>query len=249
MLYAMAMKIEDVLARRSDLSTFVVHLTRDSYGISARDRLKTILRNRTLVASTPFGQATKKLQDVGRPTDSQRCVCFTETPLEHVSLLTHEIDGRQCRFAPYGIAFTKKQARREGVNPIWYLDITPGHDWLTGPVDALIDSAIAAGGDFDVQPISKLAPLMDQMGSGARAADGVGYRKEFWWEREWRHVGDLSMPDSFLVLCPADEIVAFREIVDGLDVRLHVGYFDPRWSLEQIIASLAGFRTDDVGPM
>ena len=66
---------------------------------------------------------------------SQRVVCFTETPLEHIHLLTSDIDGRQIKFEPYGIALTKPIARSSGTNPVWYVDITPGHDWLTNPLN------------------------------------------------------------------------------------------------------------------
>ncbi len=241
------MNIETVLARRTDLSTFLVHLTRTSEDTPAKDRLKSILTTRRLEARTPFGPAVAKLKSAGLPTTSQRCVCFTETPLEHVSLLAEEIEDRQCQFERYGIAITKKQARRLGVNPVWYLDITPGHDWLTKPIDTLIEDAVTSS-VFDDKPISKVAPLVEQMGSG-RDAHGNSYRKEFWWEREWRRVGNVQLPDSFLVLCPEGEIHEFEKVVSDIDVRLEVGFLDPAWSLEQIIARLAGFAPDDVGPM
>jgi hypothetical protein len=63
---------------------------------------------------------------------SQRVVCFSETPLEHVYSLVADIEGRQINLEPYGIALTKLVARRIGVNPVWYVDMTPaGHEWLT----------------------------------------------------------------------------------------------------------------------
>ena len=38
------------------------------------------------------------------------------------------------RVGPYGMAITKQTARTCGVNPVRYLDITPGRDWLTSPL-------------------------------------------------------------------------------------------------------------------
>jgi hypothetical protein len=70
-------------------------------------------------------------------------------------------------------------------------------------------------------------------------------QKEFWWEREWRHVGDLDLPNEYrgvLWLCPEGE-----ELVgpDGESLEPRI---DPRWGLEQIIAHLAGFAVEDVTP-
>ena len=32
------------------------------------------------------------------------------------------------KFKPYGIALTKLAARKMGINPVWYVDRTPGQD-------------------------------------------------------------------------------------------------------------------------
>jgi hypothetical protein len=241
------MRIEELLARRGDLSTFLVHLTRGSDGVSAKDRLKGILQDFTLKAGAPMGQAVKRLERAHQNTDSQKVVCFTETPLEHVSLLLGEIEGRRCQFEPYGLAITKKQGRARSVNPVWYVDITPGHDWLTQPLDELVNQAVL-NPPFDEHPIAKLAPFFEQMGSGGRA-DGGGYRKEFWWEREWRHVGDRRLPRRFLLFCPEDEIEEFETEVGNIDqTGVRVRILDPKWSLEVTIAKLANFDDDDIGP-
>lgn len=246
------MKIEEVLVRRSDLSTFLVHLTRKSSKQSAKDRLISILTSHTLKAVTPFGPAVERLKAKKQPTESQKCVCFTETPLEHVYLLTQQIDNRKYKFEPYGIAISKKQGRKNGVNPIWYLDITIGHDWLTQPLEELIDEAIAKG-KYDDSPLSKLTPFIEQMGSG-NPSSGKAYRKEFWWEREWRHQGDMSLFEPLIVLCPMKDK---PDVVDALEkqradqkfIDEDVAFIDPMWNLEQIIGRLAGFKSSDLGAM
>jgi hypothetical protein len=45
--------------------------------------------------------------------------------LEHIYSMFAEIEGRQVRLEPYGVAFTKMTARRLGANPVWYVDMTP----------------------------------------------------------------------------------------------------------------------------
>jgi hypothetical protein len=170
----------------------------------------------------------------------------TETPLEYVHLLLQQIDNRQVQFEPYGIAFPKKLGRARGVNPVWYVDITPGHDWLMGPVNGLLSEAIAAN-ELDTAPIGKLAPFIEQMGTQPGTPGNPGYRKEFWWEREWRHVRTFRLPEHVIVLCPEDQFDDFGAVVDDPG-NLFLGtakFVDPRWGLEQIISRLSGYRPQD----
>jgi len=236
--------IRTVLSRRSDLSTFVVHLTRDDNGNSAKEHLKSIVQSWKLEAKNPFGTAVKKLGEAGANTDSQKCVCFTETPLEYLYLLVGKIKGRRHDLAPYGVAITKKLARKKGVNPVWYVDITPGHDWLTKEVNELTDSAIASG-DFARSPVAKIVPFIEQMGTG-QGNNGDSYRKEFWWEREWRHLGDFDLPDHVILICPDKDGThdEFEKLAKKLGHSAKC--VDPYWGLEQIIARLGGFSQEDV---
>ncbi len=254
--------IEELLHRRGDLSTFVVHFTRDTGAgprppATAQANLLSILTNRTIWAGRTFGSATRLL-NIPQVAATQRVVCFTETPLEHAWMMCEEIPNRDLSFNGYGVAFTKTFVRRRGVNPVWYLDITPGfgipggHDWLTNDVEALLNEAeqAAMGHDgFDPvklaqSPILRLTPFIEQMGP-LRG----GLRKEFWWEREWRCVGDLSFT-------PADIVVVFAPEADHDLIRdrltAHEAYeamphlVDATWGLERMIAAIVG--VDDVGP-
>jgi hypothetical protein len=245
------MKIEELLASRTDLSTFLVHLTRSANGTSAKDILKKIISDDKLLAGAPFGIAAKQLGDKCLSVESQRVVCFTETPMEHLSLLSSEIENRSYKFEPYGLAFTRKQCRSKGVNPVWYIDITPGHTWLMNPLNKLVEDAIAAG-SFDAKEISRISPFIEQMGvwAGDPGAGNPGYRKEFWWEREWRYVGDFYLPPTYMILCPTSDMKELKAFVDGLDegMRPRVSFIDPFWSLESIIGKLAGFSGAELGP-
>src|SRR6266545_5963406 len=142
----MPIDIRDILNRRGDLSTFVVHLTKDQIdGANARAVLDAIIAQRVLRAVTPMGWAATQAP-VGAARDSQKVVCFSETPLEQIYSLVADIAGRQVRLAPYGLVFTKLAARRMGINPVWYVDMTPGRDWeIAQALDALRTAAIATG--------------------------------------------------------------------------------------------------------
>ncbi len=152
------------------------------------------------------------------------------------------------KFEPYGIAITRRQGRLCGVNPVWYLDMTPGHDWLTNPMNALIDAAIQTG-NFGLRSVAKLAPFIEQMGAGVRDADEQPYRKEFWWEREWRHSGHFRLPNTFIVLCPNEDRREIERVLEREGAFApNVSFVDPAWSLEMIIGSLAGFSVNELRP-
>jgi Putative abortive phage resistance protein AbiGi, antitoxin len=239
------MRIDEILARRSDLSAFLVHLSRNSNALTAKERLKSIIHDQKIKAMTAFGHAVQALNNNNNiSSESQRCVSFTETPLEHVSLLLEQIEGRNCNFEPYGIAITKRQGRKAGVNPVWYVDLTPGHDWLSNAINEAVQAVIVSG-TFDQSPISKLTPFIEQMGSGTGLTGGH-YRKEFWWEREWRYVGNLTLPAKIIVLCPRADFAEIEVIVNENEFPLRAKFIDPTWSLEQIIAHLAEFDEDDI---
>lgn len=161
------LSIQDVLNRRSDLSTFLVHLTRERVaGVTARANLESIVRERRLRALTPLGWGKKQDNPVVLAEQSQRVVCFSETPLEHVYSLFAETQGRSISLQPYGFALTKIVARKMGVQPVWYVDMTTngGREWEEArALDRLRDDAVEAGG-FHTSPLAKLLPFYEQMG-------------------------------------------------------------------------------------
>lgn len=245
-------KIEDILSQRSDLSTFLVHLTKDSatkdgMAMPAVEALKRILQSGEVQARNSFGHAVSKLRAAKMSLISQRCVCLTETPLVHLRLLLGEIEGRKVPLKPYGIALPKKIGRLSGINPVWYLNMTPGAKggWLSEPWNKLIDEAIAnhTTVPFDQSSIAKLTPFIEQMGTWSATS-----RKEFWWEREWRKLGKLELPQRFIVIAPEKVHGSLRTYIDGQGkYSPNMPLIDANWSLEQIIGGLAGFAPPDLG--
>jgi hypothetical protein len=94
--------IGQVLNRRTDLSTFVVHLTKLSTEKSAFDNLQAILHAGRIEARSPMGWAPREAQAVGpNAANSQKVVCFSETPLEQVYSMYADIPGRSVRLEPF----------------------------------------------------------------------------------------------------------------------------------------------------
>lgn len=255
--------VEDLLHRRSDLSTFLVHYTRSYDGYEAIENLISMLKTRTIEARSVYGIMKNLAENEEKLAESQRCICFTETPLEHAWMMCRPIRNRQHNFAPYAIAFTKAWGRRNGANPVWYLDQTKGHNWITALDDlrdlaALWEHRVAleetpsgkrpVNVELQETPIAKIAPFIEQMMPETK----WGTPKEFWWEREWRKVRSLTFPWSVVVAVLAPEkdhpyieaALTPHKGPDGDVPRL----LDPNWGLERMIAKLAGVPDKDAGP-
>lgn len=178
--------------------------------------------------------------------DSQHTVSFSETPLAQVHCLCSEISGRSVCLLPYGIAITKMTARKMGCNPVLYVDMTPGRTWiLAQALDRLREEAVESR-DFREHPASKVFPYVEPMGTWNDR------QREFWWEREWRHQGDVQfdLSDIALVLAPEadhESLTGLLAAERGDDDRLP-RCIDAGWSLERIIAHLASVPPDQVTP-
>lgn len=243
-------RIEHLLHRRTDLSTFLVHLTKDSGTGTARENLLSIAESRTIEARSPFGLAKKYDLYLWRTAATQRVVCFSETPLEHTWMMVREIQGRQVTFSKYGLVFAKSTCRSAGCNPVWYLDLSwKRGEWLVYPIRRQIERAIAeatCNKTVDVrrlaeQDILRLTPFMEQMG------EVNGKRKEFSWEREWRHVGHFrfeSAENVVALLAPEEDHMALRQDLTYAWRRREIPLIDPDWGLERMISALAGVRSD-----
>lgn len=246
-------EIKGLLQRRTDLSTFLVHLTRDEGTTSARENLLSILSDRQLKARGPMGLAAGRAGSDAKFDETQKVVCFTETPLEQTWMMCEEISGRSVRLSHYGVAVTKTWAREHGANPVWYLDQTHGgatnHDWLSKPINELIEIALegcavrrGVDGKFE-----RLAAEDSQIALLAPFIETMGPTKDFAWEREWRKVGSLSFlrKDLVAVFAPASEHESLKVETPqffGSNAAPLV-FLDPTWGLESMIDRLAGVET------
>jgi hypothetical protein len=230
--------IGDVLNRRADLSTFLVHLTK---GDDPKASLISILSDYRIKATTAMGWAKLEATSLGPDAEaSQKVVCFSETPLDQIYSMYAEIARRQVRLKPYGLAFTKMVARGKGTNPVWYVDMTPGYTWaICASLNAMrTDACSSDESAFIDHPASSIFPFAEPMGTWNGRS-----QHEFWWEREWRHKDDFWFGEHeiALVLAPEAEHGDFEDLIPGKVI-------DPNWSLERTIAKLVGLSACDVTP-
>jgi len=77
-------------------------------------------------------------------------------------------------------------------------------------------------------------------------------RKEFWWEREWRHVGDFifTPTDIVVVFAPASEHDEIQSVLAAnTDYSSAMpALVDATWGLERMIGALAGVADVDPFP-
>ena len=268
----MPRRIDSLLHRRPDLSTFLVHLTAASPAAEAN--LISILTSGRLEARNAYGLLRDLAHDERSTNpalyESQRVVCLTEIPLEHVWMMCEDIENRAHPLAPYGLAFSKAWGREIGANPVWYIDILrTGHrgaDWLTVPLWNLVRGTRRTGGEvyahpFEVgdgaepllsglplesSPIAQIAPFIETMGP----VGSPPRRREFWWEREWRYRGDLTfeMRNVVAAFAPEERHATVRAALAARNVGLPA-VLDPRWGLERMISALANVSGDVAGPL
>jgi hypothetical protein len=94
------------------------------------------------------------------------------------------------------------------------------------------------GADYSNSPTAKIAPFVEAMGSGKRGFDQKPYRKEFWWEREWRHVKDFALPFEFVVLSPQADFARFDAILKGKGLTKSCVCVDPAWNPTKLDAAI-----------
>jgi hypothetical protein len=219
----------DIAVRgRRDLSSFLVHLTRDLPAAGARDNLVSILRRGRIEARTPFGYAKTIATRKPSLAVSQSVVCFSEAPLSEVARLAGPMPGRQYPLAEYGVAFKKSVARARGVNPVWYFEIGSAVDTA---LQNLFNQAVVSESPM-LQPMWSLFPFME--GTGRLHS---GRMKEFSWEREWRHVGDFEFERQELALVIAPE-PAHRALTGTYGVHC----VDVNWTFDRMLDQLLSAR-------
>ena len=214
---------------RSDLSRFVIHLTRDDTddsenGASAADNFSAIVSDRRIRAYRPHCLHAKRIPERYKRRFS--VCCFTEVPLSELHLLTRPIPGRHIQLSEYGLVFSREFLVSEKAQLALYINSYGGNLWLREAADKVFD--IAEGCDFRRGKLWRLLPYLNAMHE----------QYDFTWEREWRVCGDLKFTpkDIVCVILPENnEEERKREFLKrGIPV------ISPGWSTERIVSELSG---------
>lgn len=198
-----------------DMSEYAVHFTKDSAFLSASEVLDKILDEGQLVPGPDAFGAARRLHALG---SSQRCVCFSEIPLDMLGRLVQ-------RRSQYGLALRKDFLAGVGGAPVWYLQ-------RDTPIQQIFFAMARATTPIDVDDaIWKLAPFVDYPGDYREGS----YRFE--WEREWRVPGTLTITPSDIafLFVPASNHTALRDAIPELTCPL----VDATWTDEHLQRAFA----------
>ena len=211
---------EEFLDKKRDFSPLLVHLTRENGPCSAKDVLNVILDEKTLRAFSYkyclFGpnleSQSSSLQD------KFKVVCFTETPIDQIDILTTPLQGRKFKLEPYGLVFDKKYISEHSGNPVFYTTKE-----IAKPLWELYWSQCSGAIDQPSDEIRKLLALVTLCDESC----------DWHWEREWRIVGNLKfdLNDIYCGLCPERDISNFED-------RYPVIFIDPCWGINKTLDKL-----------
>lgn len=226
------------LSERTDISKFLVHLTRDSNEYSAKENLINILNSQKIEARNYHCLFKKLLDKENSDVQKKFCVtCYTETPLDKLKYLTQKIENRDKEFKPYGIIFLKcglKDYEECGMkylanyqNPVFYAigENRPLIRTLFKEFEQYVDD-YKNGKTNDFNLIGALINIVND-------------KHNFQWEREWRTVGDYEfiIPDIVAVIAPSAE---HNEIRDNIKYYFAdaITFIDVNWNMEQILLNI-----------
>lgn len=233
--------IDDIMNFRTDISPFLVHLTRMSGEQSARTRLESIIGQRRLksgpglVSHASYGFPYARLSEP-HVAKYFHAICFTETPLNQIHCLL-DVEGRSVNLEPYGLVFLRQRLQERGVAPVLYFNNELGDKpALVQALTQLIDE----NPDIARQILPFIAVFGRKLPPACQGEPPPG-RIDFLWEREWRWprlTGDFSfdVPDVFIGLCPHNEICHFESMLHP------IRFVDPRRNMRWYSAQLIEMR-------
>ena len=210
---------------RTDLSRFVVHLTRDDRrdyddGWTAPENFDGIAKERMIRALHPHCLHKNDIPE--QYWDDLSVCCFTETPLSELHQLTRHVPGRRIRLSDYGFVFSREFLISKGAQPAIYVSSYGGNTLVREAADRIYE--LAKNNDFRGR-LRRLLPYLNAMHE----------RYDFAWEREWRVAGHVRFTpkDVVCVILPDEGEEERKEKY----LRRGVPVISPGWTLERIVAS------------
>lgn len=203
---------KDFLRKRSDLSSFLVHLFSDYLINDAPQRLKNSLNNKKIQAVAPWGYF---LHDNNCP----KSICFTEAPLNQLK----HIKDLSKKLTEYGLVFSKDCILNAKGNPTFYVSNYQNNNDIINSLKEI--KKYCESNQIYSNYFQKIKPFIDSFDDN----------HNFCWEREWRIVEDFSFEYTDIVvgLCPEKDkqmIKYFKE--------KNIKHVDVNWSLDEMIFAL-----------
>jgi hypothetical protein len=224
----MNVRAAEAVRNRSDVSRFLVHLTRNNKaeyprtGGTARETFEAIMREKKIRAKGIHCLHGRQLKLQPLEISRQcRVVCLTETPLDEIKHLTEVY--RAIDLENYGFVFPKSFLLAKDAQPAIYVNGYCLGSAQRKRFDKILQVAI--DGKFK-GTIWRTLPFVNVMHDG----------HDFAWEREWR-VGatiDFRLSDLVCVILPEDEEDLREQMTKN-----GIAAIDPNWSHERMVEELS----------
>lgn len=153
--------------------------------------------------------------------------------MEHLPLMTDQIEGRHHEFAPWGLAFPKHAARRLGANPVIYFHRGANGNGLAQSLRRLFRNVALDGDHGDaIRHVLAMVSVMRHEDLPIT---------EWWWEREWRKVGDFGFAGADIAfgLCPRAHVQEMEAWAANQGIG-PLRFLAPDWTMEEMITHLVG---------
>lgn len=233
-----------MIDKRSDLSRYLVHLTRNYKNESALDNLISILKTKTIQARNYhclFSPKLRKMDISDVLKNSFKTVCFTETPLNQIKNLVQDIPDRSINLQPYGIVFWRDQLLEKGANSAIYLNAqgTDLRDYLIQQFDDQFRNVKT------LRKLKKEDSYYNEIVQYFSLINVINDKYDFSWEREWRYHGDFKFNYRNMVAIVCDNPEKFEVICEkklgtkALNFVKRTPLISPEWNYEQVIEELS----------
>lgn len=223
--------IEEVREERGDLSSWLVHLTKDNTlqingkntFMPAKQCLENIIKCNQIVGVNPVGQFNYKSWYNSVATQDLLAICLTETPIHQIYLFTG-IKHKALTFSNYGLVFSADELAESPVYaaPVMYFSQPSGSRHFLKHMNKMEQNHY---NDF-----REVLYLFDKFG---KTYNGGDYN--FRWEREWRIKESFQNIDKYIKfgLCPESDIDYFESLFKNIP------FVDPFFNPNQITKKLS----------
>jgi hypothetical protein len=218
---------KEMTKKREELSTFLVHLTRNTdNGRTAKENLIDIICGRIIEPRNAKG-LFYNTQEVSHQVKS---VCFNETTLGDIRHMIGKFSGRDIQLSAYGVVFSKDFLIQKGANPVFYVNTYASQDRKKAFIETIQQ--------LSVDKQKEIAPYVDIFGW-----TGEGKKiYDFHLEHEWRYPGNFEFEwkDIIFGLCDDEYIDELEQLFEQ-----EIRFISPYMSLEEIIGRLVLSREED----
>lgn len=165
--------VNTIISSRNDLSHYLVHLTREYGGISAKENLISILKFQQIESRNIDCYRKSNIPSVAH--GEFKVVSFTEAPFHQIDKLVNIPFKRKINLEAYGLAFERRYIIDRNGSPVIYVYNKEQQAFYDLLINMYISSANSSYNQIQDLP-SRIIPFIKL----------INENEDFHWEREWK---------------------------------------------------------------